>query len=76
MKNFGFLSPTKTLDALDPYFRFKLFCGSKYNEQKFEDDKQSLIAHYNSLGYRDAAIAADTVYAVKNGNLNIDVKVA
>lgn len=75
MKNFGFLSPTKTLDALDPYFRFKLFSGSKYNEQKYEDDKQSLIAYYNSLGYRDAAIADDTIYSVKNGNLNIDVKV-
>ncbi len=76
VQNFGFLSLSKTQDALDPYFRFKLFSGSKYNEQKYEDDKQSLITYYNSLGYRDAAIAADTIYAVKNGNLNIDVKVA
>ncbi len=76
IRNFGFLSPTKTLDALDPYFRFKLFASSKYNEQKFEDDKQAIVSVYNSQGYRDAAVIADTVYAVKNGNLNIDMKVS
>jgi outer membrane protein insertion porin family len=76
MENYGFLSPSKTLDALDPYFRFKMFSGSKFNEQKYEDDKQALIAYYNSLGYRDAHIEADTIYPVKSGNLNIDVKVS
>lgn len=76
LKNFGFLSPTKTLDLFDPYFRFKLLSSSKYNEQKFEDDKQSLVSVYNALGYRDASIIADTVYPVSNGNLNIDMKVS
>jgi outer membrane protein insertion porin family len=75
VRNYGFLSASKTLDALDPYFRFKMFSGSKFNEEKYSEDKQALIAYYNSLGYRDAAIAEDTVYAVRNGNLNIDVKV-
>jgi outer membrane protein insertion porin family len=74
-KSFGFLSPSRTLTAIDPYFRFKLFSGSKYNERKYEEDKQSLIALYNSLGYRDAGIVADTVYPVSNGNLNVDLKV-
>lgn len=75
MKQFGFLSVSKTLDALDPYFRFKLFASSKYNPVKFEDDKQSLVAYYNSLGFRDAAIEADTIYPVQNGNINVDIKV-
>lgn len=74
-KYFGFLSPSKTLEILDPYFRFKLFAASKFSEQKFEDDKQSIVGVYNSMGYRDAAIIEDTVYAVQNGNLNIDLKV-
>jgi outer membrane protein insertion porin family len=74
-KNFGFLSVSKTMEAIDPYFRFKLFSASKYNEQKLEDDKQSLVSHYNALGYRDAAVVEDTAYAVKNGNLNVDLKV-
>src|SRR5690606_6447798 len=76
IKNFGFLSPSKTLETLDPYLRVKgIFSASKCNEQKFEDDKQALVDYYNSLGYRDAAVVQDTVYAVKNGNLNIDLKV-
>lgn len=75
MREFGFLSLSQTLDALDPYFRFKLFASSKYNETKFEDDKQALVAYYNTLGYRDASIEADTVYPVQSGNLNVDIKV-
>lgn len=76
IQNFGFLSVTKTLETIDPYVRFKgIFSSSKFNEQKFQEDKQALIDYYNSLGYRDAGIAEDTVYAVKNGNLNIDLKV-
>lgn len=75
IKQYGFLSASKTLDALDPYFRFKLFAASKYNEKKFEEDKQSLVSYYNTLGFRDATIAADTIYPVKNGNINIDIKI-
>ncbi len=75
INNFGFLSVSKTLDALDPYFRFKLFASSKFNQSKYEEDKRTLIAYYNTLGYRDAAIAADSIYPVKNGNINVDIKV-
>lgn len=75
LRNFGFLSPSKTLDALDPYFRFKLFAASKFNEEKFAEDKEALIAYYNSQGYRDATIVRDTVYPVSNGNLNVDLQV-
>jgi len=75
LADFGFLSVSKTLDALDPYFRFKLFASSKFNPAKYEEDKQSLINYYNTLGYRDASIIADTTYPVKNGNINIDIKV-
>lgn len=76
-KNLGFLSITKTLESVDPYVRLKgIFSSSKFNEQKFQDDKQSLVDYYNSLGYRDAAVVDDTVYATSNGNLNIDLKIS
>jgi outer membrane protein insertion porin family len=71
----GLLTPTKTLDALDPYFRFKVFSSSKFNPVKYEEDKQSLVAFFNTLGYRDAFVVSDTVYPALNGNLNIDIKV-
>lgn len=73
--NFGFLSLSKTLDALNPYFRFNFFSSSKFNKIKYEDDKQAMVAYYNSLGFRDAAIADDTIYKVANGDLNIDIRV-
>lgn len=77
INNLGFLSLSKTFETLDPYLRLKgIFSSSKYNEQKFQDDKQGLVDYYNSLGYRDAAVIDDTVYPVKNGHLNIDVKVS
>jgi outer membrane protein insertion porin family len=75
VKNLGFLSLTQTLDALDPYFKFRMFSSSKFNASKFEEDKQSLINYYNSLGYRDATVTKDTVYPSGNGNINIDVTV-
>ncbi len=75
LKHFNFLSPSKTLDALNPYFRPNFFSSSKFNQQKYEDDKIALVGYYNSLGYRDATIVADTTYRVANGNINIDIKV-
>src|SRR5690606_31013780 len=70
-----FLSLSKTLDALNPYFRYNIFAGAKFNDQKFQSDKQALVNYYNSLGYRDAEIAEDTIYRLLNGNLNIDLKI-
>ncbi len=75
IRDLGFLSPTKTKNFLDPYFRFKLFSTSKFNTSKFTTDKENILKHYNALGYRDAVIVADTVYYSKTKNLNIDIKV-
>ena len=71
----GFLSFSKTKEFLDPYFRFKLFSSAKFNQKKYEEDKEKVLEYYNSLGYRDAVIDADTMYYNRKGNLNIDLKV-
>ncbi|MBC6491159.1 outer membrane protein assembly factor [Flavihumibacter stibioxidans] len=75
INDWGFLSPTKTANFLDPYFRFKLFSSAKFNQTKFEEDKDKVLEYYNSMGYRDAAIVSDTQYYSRKGNLNIDLKV-
>jgi outer membrane protein insertion porin family len=75
VKNWGFLSFNKTKILLDPYFRFKLFSSAKFDEKKYNEDKEKLLSQYNALGYRDAQIVSDTMYYNKEGNLNIDVKV-
>lgn len=75
MKNWGFLSLSRTKEYIDPYFRFKLFSSAKFDEKKYNEDKDKVIDLCNSLGYRDAAIVADTQYYTKDGNLNVDIKV-
>ena len=74
VKEWGFLSLSKTKKLLDPYFRFKL-SGGKFNLTKFEEDKEKLIDFYNSLGYRDAQIVADTTINTQSKNINVDIKV-
>ena len=74
VKEWGFLSLSKTKKILDPYFRFKL-SGAKYNTTKFEEDKNKVLDYYNSLGYRDAQIISDTTINTDAGNINVDLKV-
>ncbi len=71
----GFLSVTRTKELLDPYFRFKLFSSAKFNNKKYDEDKEKIVEFYNSLGYRDAVIVSDTQYYNKKGNLKVDIKV-
>jgi outer membrane protein insertion porin family len=71
----GYLIPSETKEVLDPYFRFKFLSSAKFNEKKYDDDKVKILDYYNSLGFRDATILADTTYNDK-GNLDVAIKVA
>jgi outer membrane protein insertion porin family len=75
LKEMAYLSPSKTKDYLDPYFRFKLFSSAKFSEKKYGEDKDKVLDYYNAQGFRDAAIVADTQF-YKNGNINLDIKVS
>lgn len=74
MKDWGFLSLSKTKELVDPYFRFKLFSSAKFNPVKYEEDKAKVLQYYNSMGYRDAQILADTQVS-KDSKLYVDLKV-
>lgn len=71
----GYLTFTKTRRVLDPYLRIKIFSNAKFDEKKYEEDKEKIIDYYNSLGNRDAAIVDSKVYPNAKGNLNVDIKV-
>ena len=75
LQEVGYLSPTKTKSALEPYIRLKLFSSSKFNETKYQEDKERILNYYNSRGYRDAQIVKDTLFYDSTGNLNVDIKV-
>ncbi len=75
LRQYGYLSYTKTKELVDPYIRLKLLTSAKFNETKFAEDKEKILDYYNSLGHRDAVIEKDTLYYNSQGNLNIDIKV-
>ncbi len=74
LRDMDYLSITKTKTFIDPYFRFKLFSSAKFNPQKYEDDKVTLLDYYNSQGFRDAVIAADTAVNNSKGNVDLHIK--
>jgi outer membrane protein insertion porin family len=72
----GFLSFSKTKEALRPYVRLNL-ASAKYNEKKYQEDKEKIIEYYNSLGYRDAVIVADNPAQYNSkGNLVVSIKLS
>lgn len=57
--------------------RFRItFKGSKFNERKYEEDKQKLIEYYNNNGFRDAKILSDTVINDPDGNVSIAMNIS
>jgi outer membrane protein insertion porin family len=76
MRDKGFLNFTDTRKVLSPYIRVKPFVSAKYNEKKYNEDKESIIDYYNSIGYRDAQIVRDQVFKNSKGNLDIDIQVS
>jgi len=49
--------------------------STKYVPESYEEDKDNLIAKYNELGYRDATITWDTVYADVNNPNKVDIQI-
>ena len=76
LKNYGFLFPTKTKAFLDPYVRIRPFTGAKFNQSKYEEDKEKVLMYYNSLGFRDAQIVDDTLtFNEEKNRMQVHIKV-
>lgn len=50
-----------------------LFAKSRYDEIKYQDDKQRIIEKYQSMGYRDITIVSDSVYRYDKSTLAIQI---
>jgi outer membrane protein insertion porin family len=55
--------------------KFRIFKTSKFIQDDYREDLLALIAKYNEEGFRDAVIVSDSVYKLKPGIINIDIKV-
>ncbi len=53
----------------------KLFKSSKFQPEEFENDKDAMIAYYNTLGYRDARVLSDSIYRDEDGELIVDIRI-
>jgi outer membrane protein insertion porin family len=56
-------------------FKLNFFSGSKYIPKEYAADKDNVISFYNSKGFRDAEIIADSVYDFNEDKINIDIAV-
>ncbi len=63
----------KKIHKVSPLF----FQNNKFKEKEFEEDKENLLDFYNSKGYRNAAILADSLYPIpdKENRIGLYVKV-
>ncbi len=52
---------------------WKIFGKSKFEEDKYEKDKASIINYYNSIGFRNADIIGDSIWRIANGKMNIHI---
>jgi outer membrane protein insertion porin family len=52
-----------------------IFKASKFLEEKYEEDKQKIIAKYNKKGFRNATIAYDSVYTINQERVGIYMKI-
>lgn len=54
-------------------FKLNFFAGSKFIPKEYRNDKDLVIDYYNSQGYRDAEILADSTYTFAQDKINIDI---
>ncbi len=55
--------------------RIRIFKQSKFMNENYEKDKESIIAKYNDKGYRDAKILSDTITKPSQNAVNIFIKI-
>ena len=62
-------------DYLNNNVKLNFFNTSKFIEDEFEEDKENIIAFYNSRGYRDATIVSDSIYFVDSDEIHVDLEI-
>ena len=55
--------------------RSKIFSKSKLVDEDYEADKKLMINYYNTIGYRDARVAQDSIWRGDDGHLRIHIDI-
>ena len=72
-KDFSSATLRKFLKKTRQQAFYKVFASGKFNKEKYDEDKLTLIAKMHDKGYRDATILKDTVYQFSDKAVNIDI---
>jgi len=54
---------------------YKVFGSGKFNKEKYDEDKVTLIAKMQDKGYRDAVILKDSIYQYNDKSIGINIDV-
>lgn len=69
------VSDEEVRDYLSKNFKPNFFNSSKFVAKDFKEDKQNVISFYNSRGFRDAEIIADSTYRFSDNTINVDISI-
>lgn len=69
------VTPYELREYLGDQVNLNFFKSAKFVRSDYEEDKEALIAFYNSKGFRDAEIVSDSIYSIDRKYINIDFKV-
>jgi len=53
----------------------RIFNSSKFIKNDYEGDKKSIVAYYNTIGFRDARILGDSVWRNEDGQLELQINI-
>ena len=78
----SFLTTSKEWDETDiheymaEHVNLNVFKASKYDKDKYKDDKIALVSYLNSKGYRDAVVEEDSFYRSGESTVSLKVKIS
>ena len=72
-KDFSSATLRKFLKKTRQQAFYKIFGSGKFNKEKYDEDKLTLIAKMHDKGYRDATILRDTVYQFSEKAVNVEI---
>jgi outer membrane protein insertion porin family len=76
-----FLTSSKDMNSgqlktyINDNVKLNIFKPGKHVKAEYKEDKKSLIAYYNSKGYRDAMVQSDSIYRVSDNRINIKINI-
>ncbi len=69
------VSNSQVKQYINDHVKLNFFKSSKFVRSEYEVDKESLVQHYNSRGYRDAKVERDSVYRYDDDNVDVMLEV-